>query len=265
MKDIVPTGNVSVTDAPIELITHEKAIVTMDAGCIWTKLENNGKVVGFAYTGPSNFVVDAISETREGAWGESVSGDLSGVQVVLCDPRVVAASHDASIDDYRRLEYPDSNTFIDDVKNRLDGFTTKSKQVKVTNDPGDVVLLGLTSDEKDVVIVASEKGGLVFTHEEQVFVDEKGNTVSVSGGSVGIHNRDGESLVIDKHGIRGLEGLDELRHIGPTIGKAVRKSMKGLKHTKKHMKSGIKRAHRYDAYHFDGHDDVDDLDWDDDE
>ena len=267
MKGIVPTGDVSVLSTPVDIITHDKAIVKLDAGCVWAKLQNNGRIIGFAYTGSSDFVVDAISETRDGAWGDSVSGKLAGVQVFLGDVGIVSDSHVASIEDFRKLDYPDSNTFLDDIKKRLDDFASENKQVNVKHDLEDKILVGLTSEGKDVVIVAKDDG-LVFTYDKQVFVDGKGNTVSVTKGGVGVHNRDGRSLVIDKHGIHGLEGLEELRDLGPSIKASVHsglKGLKGIKTAKRHMKSGIKRARMHDRHYYDGYDDVDDLDWKDDE
>ncbi|MHA1952232.1 MAG: hypothetical protein ACW987_20535, partial [Candidatus Thorarchaeota archaeon] len=120
MKKFTPESNVMVTTKEIAIISHEKAYVKMDAGCVWSYLLEDGVRVGVAYSGPSRFAVDAIAETKMGAMGESVSGALVGVQLFLGTTSLENISKSADISDLQKRDYNTSDAFTKAVESTID-------------------------------------------------------------------------------------------------------------------------------------------------
>ena len=83
MKNLKPDTNAMVVTEEYDIISHEKAYVRMEPGCVWVYLLEDDKRVGIAYVGPSKFAVDAIAETDMGAMGESVTDTLEGIKCSL--------------------------------------------------------------------------------------------------------------------------------------------------------------------------------------
>ena len=62
MKDVKIDNEVMVTSDTFNLIDHEKAIVTIWPGCIWSYLKQDDKVIGIAFAGTAKFAVDAFAD-----------------------------------------------------------------------------------------------------------------------------------------------------------------------------------------------------------
>lgn len=247
-------GDIKVTTESLKLIDHAKALIELEPGCIWVPLHENGSRIGLAFAGPGRFVVDAIIETPDGAIGDSESGRLSGVQFYLGDSGIESISRVVSESDYPMNGYADETTFKKAVESKMEGKEINTDGT-FSSDRDGSIFLGNSEDDESLLLVVnpSEPEKLVFSHGKQIAVIGGDSHVSVGKDGVAVTGRDGKSIVIDKHGIRGLEGL---AGIGPTIAKTVgrsMKSLKGLKHLK-HIKKGRRLM-----------DEVEALDWDDDD
>ena len=257
MSHLKPDEQVMKINEPLELISHEKAIVKLETGCVWTYLFLDGRKVGFAYWGPSNFAVDAITTTEHGAMGESVSGDLKGVQLYLGLSNIESISSPVNDDALRQVGLENKDSFIQEINSRIDKLRHKDGHMEISEHEGHI-LLGIDSEEKKLVMVVKEES-LVFTYDKNTYVTSDSGTVSVDKAGVYIGGSNGKSMAITKHGIYGLEGLRELRklkEIGPSISRAVVRSMKHMKSAKQSHK-GFKHSRVWE--------DVDSFDWDDNE
>jgi hypothetical protein len=257
MSQFKPDEHVMKINEPMKLMSHEKAYVKLDAGCVWTFLFLDERKAGIAYWGPSTFAVDAITDTEQGAIGTSVSGELKGVQFYLGESDIESISSATSIDDIRQVGFDNQKAFIRKINDRIDKIKHRSTQINISEHEGHI-LLGTDSEEKPLVLVIKEDS-LVFTHDKTTYVTGDNGSVSVDKSGVYIGGSNGKSMSITKHGISGLEGLRELRalkDIGPSISRAVAESMKHIKSAKRSYK-GFKHSHVWD--------DVDSFDWDDDE
>ena len=233
MKNLTHDEIVMATSEPLDLISHEKAIVRVEPGCTWTYLLHSGERVGIAYAGRSQFTVDAITETRGGAVGSSVSGALKGIQIYIGQTDIERVSEPASDNVLNDCGYTDTAAFLravgDSIEHRLNG----GRKVQLDKH-SDAVFLGRTEQDKPIMLVV-KPSGLVFIQGSTVFVEDEGRTVSVSKSGVAFRNRDGRSLVL---GGEGIMGLDDFARIGPMVGNAVKtmcgpgsfKALRGLGH-----------------------------------
>jgi hypothetical protein len=239
------------TTTSFEIVSHEKALVTLEPGCLWSYLKEDNENVGIAFAGPSTFAVDAIMETEYGARGESVSGSLSGIQVFIGRSSLESASASASDNDIVQAGYKDEAAFKEVVDAKLHDMNSGKGKIELSEPSDSGVFLGQDEDEKKIVLVAKEDN-LVFTYDKRVFTLGGDSMISVTKSGVVIRGRDCRDLVIDRHGISGLE---ELRNIGPTVQKAVGGAMRGIKKFKdvRIVADRFPRAW----------DNVDDFDWDD--
>ena len=239
------------TTTSFEIVSHEKALVTLEPGCLWSYLKEDNDKVGIAFTGPSRFAVDAIMETKYGAKGESVSGNLSGVQVFIGRSSLESVSDSASNNNLVSAGFKDEDAFKDAVETKLHDMNSGKGKIELSESSDSGVFLGQDEDEKKIVLVAKEDN-LVFTYDKTVFTLGGNSMVSVTKSGVVIRGRDCRDLVIDRHGISGLE---ELRNIGPTVQKAVGEAMRGIRKFKdvRIVADRFPRAW----------DNVDDFDWDD--
>lgn len=253
MKDIVPDTNVMVTTTEHDLISHEKAYVKMDTGCVWTYLLHDGVRVGIAFLGSAHFAVDAIAETSVGAIGESVTGTLEGIQLYLGKNDLESLSRPASTEDLKAHEFNDSDAFTKAVNSAIKAEINGDLDRKFDVDTHTCVFIGKDSDNKTVILVVKEGADIVFTHGKTVFVVGKENLVSVSKSGVVITRPGGRDIVIGKGGIHGLDNLVD---IGPIVTQSVNQAMDGLRGLKS-LKS-IKKSRRNHQY-----DDLDSFDWDD--
>jgi hypothetical protein len=238
-----------------DLISHEKAFVKIETGCLWVYLLENGVRVGAAFAGPSTFAVDAITETKIGAMGESVTGTLKGVQLYIGDAPLETISKSADRSDLEKEGFHDAQSFIAETESTIkDQLNGDHSETKIDQKEPSQILFGRDSEKtKLILILSSRKNGLVFTYGKQVFVMGDDNMVSVSKSGVVITDKRGKQVIVGKGGIHGLDNIAE---IGPIITESVTEAMKGLKGLKslKSMRQTLK------GFPFDN---VDDFDWDD--
>ncbi len=252
MKNLRPDTNVMVVTQEYDIVSHEKAYVNMEAGCVWVYLLDEDQRVGVAYAGPSKFAVDAIAETSRGAIGESFVDSLDGITLFIGSTSLENISKKAESSDLHAVEFNDATVFVNEVENAInDHIHSDTKETKIDNKSDAKILFGTDPTKTKVLLVLSENEGLVFTHGKHVYVLGDDNMVSVGKSGVVITNRDGKQLIVSKGGIHGLGDLVD---IGPIVTKSITGAMKGLKGLKG-IKSGMRRASSY------GYDNVDDFDW----
>jgi hypothetical protein len=255
MKRFTPDSIVMVTTQEIEIISHEKAYVRLEAGCVWSYLLEDGARIGVAFSGPSRFAVDAIAETKIGAIGESVTGTLVGVQLFIGPSSLENISKSADNSDLQNQEYSNADAFtkaveftIEDIVNNNDTKTRFNRKKETW------IFFGKDSSEKKVLLVLSEKKGLVFIYGKLVHVVGDDSLVSVSKSGVVVSNSDGKQLIVNKDGI---VGLDSCVDIGPIVTQSVAGAMKGLKSLKS------LKSIKYGMSAFPAFSDLDSFDWDD--
>lgn len=252
MKNLRPDTTVMVITEEHEIISHEKAFVKMEAGCVWVYLLENEKRVGVAYAGPSRFAVDAIAETDMGAIGESVTDTLDGVQLFIGPSSLDNISKSAESSDLQNQGFQDVGTFTDDIEVTIkDHWNGDDKKTSIDSKEESKIFFGTDSEKTKVLLVLGEEKGLVFTHGKLVYVLGDDNMVSVSKSGVVITNSDGKQLIVSKGGI---SGLDSFVDIGPIVTRSVAGAMKGLKGIKS-MKPMIRTVSSYP------YENVDDFDW----
>ncbi len=252
MKNVQPDTMAMVITQEHEIISHEKAFVKMEAGCVWVYLLENDKRVGVAYAGPSRFAVDAIAETDMGAMGESVIGSLDGIQLFIGPSSLENISKSAESSDLQNQGFQDIGAFTEDIEVTIkDHWNGDDKKTTIDSKEDSKILFGKDSEKTKVLLVLSEEKGLVFTHGKIVYVIGNDNMVSVSKSGVVITNRDGKQLIVGKGGI---VGLDDLLDIGPIVTKSVAGAMRGLKG----LKSMKPMIHSMGCSPYEN---VDDFDW----
>ena len=256
MNRITPDGTVMVTTQEIDIISHEKAYVRLSAGCVWSYLLQDGVRVGVAFAGSSRFAVDAIAETDMGAMGESITGNLTGVQLFIGPSSLENISKNAERSDTQNQGYQDGEAFTKAIETTiLDHLNGENKKTKIDSKKDSKIFFGTDSNNKKLLLVLSEEKGLVFTYNKTVFVLGDDNLVSVSKSGVVVSNRDGKQVIVGKSGV---VGLDNFLDIGPIVTRSVSSAMRGLKGLKS-LKS-MKHTMRGFPYAWDN---VDDFDWED--
>ncbi len=245
-----------ITTQEIDIISHEKAYVKMEAGCLWSYLLQDGVRVGVAFAGPSRFAVDAIAETDMGAMGESITGELSGVQLFIGDTSLENISKNVERSDTQKQGYQDAESFTKAIETTIQEHINGEKnKTKIDSKKDSKIFFGTDSNEKKLLLVISEEKGLVFTYGKSVFVIGDDNLVSVSKSGVVVSSKEGKQIIVGKGGV---VGLDNFLDIGPIITQSVSSAMKSLKGLKS-LKS-MKRTMKGFPYAFD---DVDSFDWED--
>jgi hypothetical protein len=256
MKRITPDSNVMVTTQEIDIISHEKAFVRMTPSCVWAYLLQDGVRVGVAFAGPSRFAVDAIAETEMGAMGESITGELSGVQLFIGATSLENISKNAESSDTQKQGFQDSEAFTKAIATAIQyHINGENKTTKIDGKKDSKIFFGTDSNNKKLLLVLSEEKGLVFTYDKSVFVLGDDNLVSVSKSGVVVSSKDGKQIIVGKGGV---VGLDNFLDIGPIITESVTSAMKSLKGLKS-LKS-MKHSMRGFPYAWDN---VDDFDWED--
>lgn len=252
MKNLKPDTDVMVVTQEYEIISHEKAYVKMEAGCVWAYLLENDRRVGIAYAGPSRFAVDAIAETDRGAMGESVIGTLEGIQLYIGPSSLENISKSTESSDLQNQGFQDVGAFTDEiertVKDQLHGDTTNTR---IDNKDESRIFFGTDSETMKVLLVQGKDAGLVFTYDKIVYVIRDDNMVSVSKSGIVVTNREGKQIIVGKSGITGIDGFQD---IGPLVSKSVAGAMRGLKGLKA-MKP-MMRTMSCSPY-----ENVDDFDW----
>ncbi|MHA2378236.1 MAG: hypothetical protein ACXADO_03790 [Candidatus Thorarchaeota archaeon] len=253
MEETRIEGRVMMTTAPFKLVSHDKAILELETGCVWVYLVQGAKRTGIAFVGPSRFAVDAITETEMGAMGESITTTLDGVQLYLGETTIEQVSREAIDPDIGNLGFDGTAGFSDAVNITIEDKVNGQGETHALHSKGNV-LLGTDTYSKSIVLVVEEKD-LVFVYDENVFSVGEEETVHVDKSGVRLGQREGRTLLISKDGIKGLEGLE---HVGPIVEAAVSGALSGLSALKpwKSLKAVQSIPHAWD--------DVDEFDWDDD-
>ncbi|TFG32408.1 hypothetical protein EU528_03615 [Candidatus Thorarchaeota archaeon] len=252
MKNLKPDTDVKVVTQEYDIISHEKAFVKMEAGCVWVYLLDDDKRVGIAYAGPSRFAVDAIAETDMGAMGESVADTLEGIKLFIGASSLENISRSAQNSDLQNSGFDDTSDFNEAIETTLnEHFHGEHSQSKIDNKGEAKIFFGTDSKKASVLLVLSDRKGLVFTHGKQVYVVGDDNMVSVSKSGVVITNRDGKQLIVGKSGVRGLDSYVD---IGSIVTQSVSGAMRGLKGLKA-MKPMMRSVSSYP------YENVDDFDW----
>ncbi|MGY5861757.1 MAG: hypothetical protein RTU09_05240 [Candidatus Thorarchaeota archaeon] len=254
MKDIKIDETIMETTSKTNLVDHKKALVTLEPGCAWVYLKENSERIGVAFAGPSHFAVDAITETGQGAVGESIAGSLGGIQVYIGKVKLDNTSRTGSSEALAGVGYNSIESFHQDIDSKIGSINGKDKHERVKIESDGNIFLGMDNQEKKVLLVTKEDD-LVFTYDKRVFVvGEDGKHVSITKEGVAVIEPDGRSIVIDRDGIRGLDSLEHLANFGDTISSAIYEGMRGLKGLK-----GLKAIKDLKG------DWAADFDWDDDE
>lgn len=252
MKNLTPDTNVMVVTQEYDIISHEKAFVRMEVGCVWVYLLEDDRRVGIAYSGPSRFAVDAIAETDIGAMGESVTDSLDGISLFIGTTSLENISRNASDSDLQTTGFNDVSEFTMAIEATMkDHIHGENKQTKIDNKRDARIFLGIDSEKTKVLLVLSEDKGLVFTHGKIVYVIGDDNMVSVSKSGVVITGRDGKQLIVGKGRIHGLDSYVDIDSI---VSRSFAGAMRGLKGLKG-MKPIMKTASRFP------YENVDDFDW----
>ena len=252
MKNLKPDAKAMVITQEHEIISHEKAFVKMEAGCVWVYLLEEDKRVGIAYAGPSRFAVDAIAETDMGAMGESVTGTLDGIQLFIGPSSLENISKSAESSDLQNQGFKDIGALTEDIEVTIkEHWNGDDKKTTIDSKEESKILFGKDSEKTKVLLVLSEEKGLVFTHGKIVYVLGDDNMVSVSKSGVVITNSDGRQIIVGKGGI---VGLDSFLDIGPIVTKSVAGAMRSLKG----LKSMKPMVHSMGCSPYEN---VDDFDW----
>ena len=251
MKDIQIDGNVMVTTDAFSLVDHEKAIVSLEPGCIWSYLKQDERIAGIAFTGTAKFAVDAFIETGDGVIGESKSGSLHGIQLFLGQTEIESKSVDITQGTVEEFGYSSVEEYHGAIQKRLDDKFSGTDS-SFDGDLDSMIFLGMNADEKEIVLVKGNKG-LVFTHYKSVSVISGDGLVSVDRGRIAISGGGRKPLIIDEDGIKGLE---ELSHIGDRIGKRMSEAVERRLHHI-HVPRVVGHTHHVSTY-----DNIDDFDFD---
>jgi len=229
MKDIKIDETIMETTSKTNLVDHKKALVTLEPGCAWVYLKEDNERIGVAFAGPSHFAVDAITETDQGAIGESMSGSLGGVQVYIGKVDLDNVSKTGSFETLAQVGYDNVESLHHDIESKIGRISGKDKHERIKLDSDGNIFLGMDEQEKKVLLV-TKKDDLVFTYDKRVFViGEDGKHVSITKDGVAVIEPDGRSIVIGRDDIRGLDGLEHLASFGDTISSAIYGGMRGLK------------------------------------
>jgi hypothetical protein len=247
-------NKVYVTNQDHKVLDHKKAYVLLKENSPWCYLLNADKRVGIVFGGSSNYAVDAIIETEDGAMGESTTGILSGIQILLGSDGLQDLSREASQNDFPIAGYDSAEGFLEQATSRVHFSINGGKSDISTR--GGLVFLGKSDQHKEITLV-TETDKLVFVRDEQVSVLSDDKLVHVTDSGVEIGGKGRRTLSVGPNGISGIPGL---ANIGPQISQAVASAMSNLKHLK--GLKGLRHTMKKMPHAFD---DVDDFDWEDDE
>ncbi|MHA1950681.1 MAG: hypothetical protein ACW987_12520, partial [Candidatus Thorarchaeota archaeon] len=157
----------------------------------------------------------------------------------------------------QKRDYNTSDAFTKAVESTIDDLMHgKDSKTNFDNKKETWIFFGKDTTEKKILLVLSEKKGLVFIYGKMVHVVGEDNLVSVSKSGVVVSNRDGKQLIVSNDGI---SGLDSFVDIGPIVTGAVSGAMRGLKGLK-----GLKSMKHMRQYGGGSpYESVDNFDWDD--
>jgi hypothetical protein len=208
VKDLRVGDEAYVVESNQNLISSERVVVELNPGCVWIPLLLKDERVGIAFTGSSHFAVDAITETDEGAMGESVSGTFGGIQIYLGQSDPASGSRTASQDDIRPTGYVDLTDLVNAAKMTIERELNRSRFGRDVRN-GDV-LVGKDSESKSMVLLL-RGDNMVFTYDKLVYVVSDDGMITVGKKGLAVSGRHGRALIVSKDGkFRGLDCLDSL-------------------------------------------------------
>ncbi len=196
--NIVTDDIVRVLEEPIRLVDEERSLVQLQPGCHWVSLMQEGERIGIAFVGPSSFAVDAIAETRMGAIGQSISGQLQGVQLYFGDANIESVSRVAS-DEEMNQSGLNGKSFEELVNNGL--FTFKKWDMKLSLNS--VVFLGIDESNAKILLLLSDDK-IVFTHGNHIFIMKGQKMLTLNDQGVVLTGYRGVPFYIGKHGIQRI-------------------------------------------------------------
>ncbi len=261
---LVVDDRIKKTREEFKLIDSEKALVTIRPETLWAFVKQGEDNVGVAFHGSAKFAIDAIVETESGAYGEAISGELDGIQLYLGAHEFERVSEEAADSDLDNYGYPSNFAFRNAAEEKLD-FNSKTHKDKIDIRGDGGILIGDDKHDTKIVLVASHDN-TVFTYGKRVFVLNDDKMVSVTKDRIAIGGGGKRTIVIDED---GLQGLEELKNLGPTIGRAVSSAMRGISQATRHIGRDLRSiddTHRYHRPRYSKYgtwDNVDEFDWDD--
>lgn len=219
---------VKATTAPLELISGDKVLVKVGAGCLWAAVFADGREIGAVIEGPSEYAVDAIVDTDEGAVGRSFKGEATGLKLYKGGTRLQEISRNSVHDEFQRLGYESSDAFIEAVKNTFERYEKilGTELPILTSSAGQGYLLWNDSEKRqNIIFVDGEKTG--FIQGGKVFIVNERETVYVRDDTVLVKRQDGKMLFLDKGELKERArayAQRVSRIIQDTLAKAVAKS-----------------------------------------
>ncbi len=177
MNALSPNGTVNVVVEATQVVLHQKALVELGPGCIWTPLEQDGTPVGMAFAGQAKFAVDAFVETDEGVVGRAVAGSLQGIQLLFIqDHSAGDHSKRATSGDAAALGYADVDAFVRAVREMVDASDLHPERASRID--GAAVLIG-RSDPAGTVVLVIQDDAMVFIHGSTVHIESTGRAVHI--------------------------------------------------------------------------------------
>jgi hypothetical protein len=249
MARMIIDETTNIIETSYDLISKEKCLVTLGSGCVWSRLLDNGKPIGLVFSGPAEFVVDAIAETDRGAVGESISGSFKGIQVYFGPTEIDDISRVANDIDFQQTGYKNSHEFLEAAWSKLDDLgATKDERRGTLDEEG--VIIGTDQEDEKIVLVAKDPE-IVLVRGKSVFVVKEDRLVSVEKSGVTVTESSGKTITIGKNGIGGID-IPGIKGLGQSISNIVGISMMGLKGLK-----GLKSLKKLRSS------DIEGLDWED--
>lgn len=216
---------VKTTTKPLELLSSEKALVKIDARCLWTEVLEDQRKIGAVIHGPAEYIIDAIVDTREGAMGQSFKGEIKGFKLYLGGTNLEEASAIATQQDLQRLVFDNREAFITAANTALDRLLDScSCKIEQTQEPQQGILMWEEEGRKRNAIFAN-RDNTGFIQRGKVFLASGKRNVYVSDGTVILSGRHGRELFVDKGMIVEPEVL---RNLGPRVSDIVNSSLADL-------------------------------------
>ncbi len=199
MNELTNSEEVYTLTSEYRLISNDRVSVVLREQCLWTPLLENSQPVGIAFMGPSIFAVDAITETRIGAVGRSITGAFNGIQLYFGDASTIrSVSRPANDSDVVALGLTDLMRFRTQVRDTVYEYQQKTDKTSNHVHKERQVLVGKDEHSVDVLLVVS-RHGLVIRHGERTIIMKDDGLVSVEKGCVTLGKSHGSALVIDQH------------------------------------------------------------------
>jgi len=219
---------VRVTYKTLDLISSSKILARLDAGCLWTEVLEEDRRVGAIIAGPSDYAVDAIFETDDGAVGRSFKGQIEGPKLYIGGSDLPAVSRTPSIEELRKHGYETEAAFIEAAGQSLQQYDWRySGGLNIRTVPGSGEGFLFWKDglgEQNIIFIDRERTG--FITKGEVFLVSDRDCLYVGEKTVMVEGKHGRRILIAKGEIREPRIL---RDLGPMISDAVHDSLSEFK------------------------------------